>query len=136
MPSNAEKKKESLGVMIILRVILALLLYTVLILGILFITKEVYQFSYQIFGNSTVAKESGTDVIITIRKGETTKEIAEVLEYKNVIIDDKSFFIRAKLMVNDVNPILPGVYKLNTSMNYGDIIRTITDASASLEEDS
>lgn len=137
MPSKTEKKrKKSSGVRIVLRVILGLLLYTVLVLGIIYMSREAYRFSYQVFGNDTMAKKPGTDVIITIRRGDTTREISEMLEYKNVIRNDLSFFVRAKLMVNDLNPILPGVYKLNTSMNYGEIIRTITDVNASLEENN
>lgn len=131
---TAKEKGWSSGFKISFHILIGILFYLILILGTIYITKEVYGFSYQIFGTDTVTQESGTDIVVTIRKGDTTQEIAELLEYKNVVKNKNSFFIRAKLMVNDMDPILPGVYQLNTSMNYGDIIRTITDPAASLEE--
>ena len=133
---SAKEKRGSSGVKLALHLVLTLLLYTVIVLGTIYVTKGVYAFSYQIFGNDTVAEAPGTDVMVTIRRGDTTQEIAELLEYKNVIKNKTSFFIRAKLMTNSSDPILPGVYKLNTSMNYGNIIRTITDPGASFGENS
>ena len=120
---SAKEKRGSSGVKLALHIVLTLLLYTVIILGTIYLTKGAYA-------------APGTDVMVTIRQGDTTQEIAELLEYKNVIKSKTAFFIRAKLMVNNSDPILPGVYKLNTSMNYGNIIRTITDPGASFGENS
>lgn len=111
-------------------------IYAVLIYGGIHFSKTAYEFSYQIFGNSRVAEEDGKDVLVTIRLGDTTKQIAELLEYKGIVPDDVSFFIRAKLMVNGTDPILPGVYKLNSSMNYGEIIETITNPNENLGENT
>ena len=130
---SAKRNKVPKGVKITLRILFSICFYVVLIWGMMQFTKSAYEFSYQIFGNVSVEKEPGADVLITIRRGDTTKYIAELLEYKSVIKNQYSFFIRAKLMVNASDPILPGVYKLNTSMNYGEIIETITDPSANLE---
>ncbi|SES84020.1 endolytic transglycosylase MltG [[Clostridium] polysaccharolyticum] len=133
---SAKEKKWQKGVRISFQLVFGILLHIFIILGTIYITRNVYAFSYQIFGNDTVAEEPGTDVMITIRRGDTTKQIAELLEHKHVIKNSDSFFIRAKFMVNASAPILPGVYKLNTSMNYGNIIRTITDPGADLREES
>lgn len=137
MSSRASKQSIWFrGAKFSLHVMFNIFLYGLLVWGMIFFTKEAYEFSYQIFGNVAVAEEPGTDVMITIRRGDTTKEIAELLEYKRVIANRNSFFIRAKLMVNDTDPILPGVYKLNTSMNYGEIIETITNPSENMDENS
>ena len=136
---SSKSSKQSIwsrGAKFSLHTMLNIFLYGLLVWGMIFFTKEAYEFSYQIFGNVAVAEEPGTDVMITNRSGNTTKEIAELLEYKRVIANSNSFFIRAKLMVNDTDPILPGVYKLNTSMNYGEIIETITNPSENLDENS
>lgn len=133
---SAKEKRWQKGVRIFLQLALSILVHVFLVLGTIYITKNAYTFSYQIFGNDTVAEEPGTDVMITIRQGDTTKQIADLLESKHVIKNSNSFFIRAKVMVNASDPILPGVYKLNTSMNYGNIIRTITDPGANLDEES
>lgn len=129
---SATKNGLPKGIKFFLHVVLNICIYGVLIWGTVKASRLVYDFSYQIFGEDTVESVPGTDVFITIGSGDTTKEIAEQLEYKCVIKNRNSFFIRAKLMVNNSDPILPGVYKLNTSMNYGEIIEIITNSSENL----
>ena len=133
---SAKKNKLPKGVKITFHIVFSICFYAVILWGIMQVTKSAYDFSYQIFGNIAMDSAPGTDVLITIRQGDTTKYIAELLEYKSIIKNKYSFFIRAKLMVNDSDPILPGVYKLNTSMNYGDIIEMITNPSENLDDNS
>ncbi len=132
---SAKEKRGAKRTSLIVHIVLTCLLYIALILGTVYVAKSSYVFAYQVFGNDTVSKKPGTDVIVTIRKGDSTQKIAELLEYKHVIKSKNSFFIRAKLMVNSSDPILPGVYKLNSSMNYGNIIKTITDPGSNLDGD-
>lgn len=117
-------------------VLLNVAIYVVLIYAVIHFSKTAYEFSYQIFGNSKVLEDDGKDVLVTIRRGDTTKQIAELLENKGIVPNEASFFIRAKLMVNGIDPILPGVYKLNSSMNYGEIIETITNPNEDLGENT
>ena len=133
---SAKEKRGSNSTKLVAHIIFTCLLYAALVLATIYVARGAYGFFYQVFGNDTVSEEPGTDVIITIRSGDTTQAIAELLQAKNIVKNKHSFFIRAKLMVNDSAPILPGVYKLNTSMNYGNIIKTITDPGANLDEDS
>lgn len=118
-----------------IHIIINCFIYFIFIWGMVVLTKNAYLFSYQIFGKSAVEKEPGTEVLVTIHKGDSTKEIARLLEQKNVIKNEDSFFLRAKLMVNSSDPILPGVYQLNNSMNYGDIIEIITNPNENLDHD-
>lgn len=115
-------------------VLLNVAIYAVLIYAMIHFSNAAYEFSYQVFGESKVSEEDGADVLVTIRKGETTKQIAELLERKGIVPNEMSFFIRAKLMVNHTDPILPGVYRLNPSMNYGEIIETITNPNENMDE--
>lgn len=137
MTSKSKKKNGlSKGIKFFSCVVFNICIFGVLAWGIVKVSTQVYDFSYQIFGNDTVEDAPGTDVLITIQSGDTTKEIAELLEYKQVIKNRNSFFVRAKLMVNNSDPILPGVYKLNNSMNYGKIIEIITNPNENLENHS
>lgn len=117
-----------------LHLLLNVVIYVVLIFTIIHFSRVAYDFCYQVYGSSQVAEEDGTDVLVTIRQGDTTKKIAGLLAHKGVVPNEYSFFIRAKLMVNDTDPILPGVYKLNSSMNYGGIIETITNPNENMDE--
>lgn len=133
MASKAAKNKTIANITSAMTIItLNIVLYMfVILVGVKFSTSA-YQFAYQLFGNVTVAEAPGTDVMITIRSGESTKEIAKVLESKRIIEDKTSFYVRAKLLASNQNPILPGIYKLNTSMTYKEIINTITDPEQNL----
>ena len=133
MASKAAKNKTIANITSAMTIItLNIVLYMfVILVGVKFSTSA-YQFAYQLFGNVTVAEAPGTDVMITIRSGEPTKEIAKVLESKRIIEDKTSFYVRAKLLASNQNPILPGIYKLNTSMTYKEIINTITDPEQNL----
>ena len=133
MASKTAKNKTVANITSAMTLItLNIVLYMFVILVGVKLSTSAYQFAYQLFGNVTVAEAPGTDVMITIRPGESTKEIAQVLETKRIIEDKTSFFVRAKLLASNQNPILPGIYKLNTSMTYKEIINTITDPEQNL----
>ena len=133
MASKTAKNKTIANITSAMTIItLNIVLYMFVILVGVKLSTSAYQFAYQLFGNVTVAEAPGTDVMITIRPGESTKEIAKVLETKRIIEDKTSFYVRAKLLASNQNPILPGIYKLNTSMTYKEIINTITDPEQNL----
>jgi len=137
MASKAAKNKTITNLTsAVIYLILHIVLYMFIILAGVKLSTAAFQFSYQLFGDVTVAAEPGTDVMITIRSGESTKEVAEVLDSKRVILNKTSFYVRAKLLVNNQNPILPGIYKLNTSMTYKEIIDIITDPEQNLKSDA
>lgn len=83
----------------------------------------IYDTSYQVFGNQGVAESDGIDVYIKINQGETTMNVASKLEQNKVIDNKYSFYVHAKLKEY---PIMPGVFTLNTSMNYDEIFTVIT----------
>lgn len=83
----------------------------------------IYDTSYQVFGNEGTVESDGVDVYIKIDQGETTMNVASKLEQNKVIDNKLSFFIHAKLKEYT---IMPGIFTLNTSMNYDEIFAVIT----------
>ncbi|MEG1991891.1 MAG: endolytic transglycosylase MltG [Acetivibrio sp.] len=130
MATTTNRTKSALGVLkIIIQIIWNILLYTIIIIGVFRISGVVYDFSYEIFGNVTVDSLPGKDMPIEIRSGEGTKELAQKLENMGIIVNKNTFFVRAKLSIGSRKPILPGSYRLNTSMTYEEIISVITNES-------
>lgn len=91
----------------------------------------VYDFTYQVFGDTTVDAAPGKNVEINIENGASTMDIASALEVNKVIQNRYSFYIRVKSMSYK---IYAGKYILNTSMNYGEILDVITDFKNAIEE--
>lgn len=134
MAAVSNRTKSILGIVkIIIQIIWNILLYTLVILVALRLCTAVYDFSYHIFGNVTVESSPGTDKAIEIADGEGTMHIASKLENQGIVTDKYTFYVRAKLSTGSRKPILPGSYKLNTSMTYDEIISVITNESSTEE---
>lgn len=115
-----------------LKLVLNTLFYTIVVMLIISISKKAYTFTYQIYGDVSVEEAPGRDIIFQIKKGESSMDISSKLEINRLIMDKNAFFLKAKLQKSN---ILPGTYKLNTSMNYNDILDNITNYSAAIIRD-
>ena len=111
----------------IFRLLFNIAFYLMVIFLITKVSTEIYNFSYQIFGQVTAAEEPGTDVEIQIKKGESTMNVASKLKLNRIIVNKYSFYVKAKLL-NHV--IMPGTYTVNTSMTYDEIFDIITVPSS------
>jgi UPF0755 protein len=107
----------------IIRTLLNILFYLAVIYLITTVSKEVYNFCYQIFGQVTMDQEPGRDVEIQVKKGESSMNVASKLETNKIIVNKYSFYVKTKLMKHT---IMPGTYNLNTSMTYDEIFALIT----------
>lgn len=106
---------------------LNVLFYLAVIVIIVKFGTVAYDFTYPIFGDVSVEASPGTDVNVTISKGESVDTLIQDLEDKQLILNPKSFRIRCKLSFCETKQIVPGTYVLNTSMNYAEIINVITN---------
>ena len=116
----------------VFRFVLNVLFYLIVILCIITFSKSAYNFSYQVFGNVTVTEEPGKDAKIRIVSGESTMTVARKLEQLKIIVDDTTFYLKAKL--SKVN-IMPGTYVVNSSMTYDEIFAELSDVNNSLTTD-
>ena len=127
-------KSTSSGVILkvanaILRVFLNILFYAAVIWVTVTVGKYVYDFSYQVFGSVPAAEEPGKDIDFRIESGESTMDIANKLEFNSLVVNKYSFYLKTKIKSYD---IYPGTYVLNTSMDYDDILKEITDQKNSI----
>ncbi len=113
----------------ILRIFLNIIFYIAIVWLVIEGSKLAYNFSYQLFGSVPASEAPGKDYDFQIAKGDSTMEIAEKLEFSNLIVNKYSFYLKTKF--KDYN-IYPGTYVLNTSMDYDEILDVITDQKNSI----
>lgn len=112
----------------ILRLLLNVIFYILVTVLIIYGSRTAYNFTYRLYGPVSLDPKPGRTVPIQINKGESTMDIASKLELNRVIIDKYSFYLKAKLQKE---VIMPGTYRVNSSMTYDEILDIITDYSNS-----
>ena len=116
---------------VVIHIFLNIIFYMVIVYMVIKASHYAYDFAYQVFGSVSVTKDSGYFTELTINKGESTMEVAKLLEAKKVIPNKYSFYLRAKL--TKLN-ILPGTYKVSSDMDYDQIFKVITTPNKSTEK--
>lgn len=116
----------------ILRLLLNIMFYIVVVVLIINVSKKAYEFTYQLYGPATVDEAPGREIIFEISKGDSSMDIASKLELNRAIENKYSFYFKIKL---SEYVIMPGTYKINSSMTYDEILTIITDYSASLVQE-
>lgn len=113
----------------IMRVFMNIIFYGAVVWLTVEAGKFAYNFSYQVFGSVPASEEPGKDYDFQVAKGDSTMQIAEKLEFNNLIVNKYSFYLKTKLKKHK---IYPGTYVLNTAMDYNDILNIITDQKKSI----
>nr|WP_315104095.1 endolytic transglycosylase MltG [uncultured Catonella sp.] len=116
---------------VIIHIFLNIIFYMVIVYAIMKASHYAYDFAYQVFGSVSVTKDSGHTAEVTINKGESTMEVAKILDAKKIIVNKYSFYLRAKLTKQN---ILPGKYKVSSDMDYDKIFKIITTPNKSTEK--
>lgn len=130
MASSSTSLKLTLKISsFILRLLLNIIFAVTVVIFVIYGSQKAFDFTYQLYGPVTVEQEPGRDIPIQINKGESTMDIASKLELNRVIVDKNSFYFKTKLQ-NKL--IMPGTYRLNSSMTYDEVLDVITDYSKSL----
>lgn len=133
MAANSTKVKLTLKITsFILRILMNVTFYIIVILLIIDFSKEAYTFTYRLYGPVVVDAAPGRDILFQINKGESTMDIAGKLELNGAIIDKYPFYLKVKLK-NLM--IMPGTYKINSSLTFDEILNIITDYSKSIVQE-
>lgn len=116
----------------ILRLLLNIIFFVLVIILVIYGSRTAFNFAYRLYGPVSVDEDPGRDIPIKINKGESSMDVAGKLELNRVIVDKYSFYFKTKLQ-NKV--IMPGTYRVNSSMTYDEILDIITDYSKSEVQD-
>jgi UPF0755 protein len=115
------------------RLIIDVLFYILIAFLIVRVSLYAKDFCYQLFGNVTMADyEHGEEKEIFIEAGDSTRDIAKRLEREGLIVNELSFYVKVK--INKYN-IIPGTYKLRTSMNYNEILDVISISTEKFDDE-
>ena len=132
MAKQSQQTKAVLDILgYVLGAILNLVFYAVVAFGIYYVASNVYEFSYQIFGDRVVEAAPGRDVEILIEEGESTMDVAEKLYMNKLVVNKTTFYLKVQLFEYK---IMQGTFLLNTSMTYDEILSIITDFTKALPE--
>ena len=115
---------------VVIHIFLNIIFYMVIVYLVIKASHYAYDFAYQVFGSVSVTKSPGYTVDVTIGKGESTMEVANMLDAKKIIVNKYSFYLRAKLTKQN---ILPGTYKVSSDMDYDRIFKVITTPTKGTE---
>ena len=115
---------------VVIHIFLNIIFYMVIVYLVIKARHYAYDFAYQVFGSVSVTKNSGYTAEVTIGKGESTMEVANMLDAKKIIVNKYSFYLRAKLTKQN---ILPGTYKVSSDMDYDRIFKVITTPTKGTE---
>ena len=115
---------------VVIHIFLNIIFYMVIVYLVIKASHYAYDFAYQVFGSVSVTKNSGYTAEVTIGTGESTMEVANMLDAKKIIVNKYSFYLRAKLTKQN---ILPGTYKVSSDMDYDRIFKVITTPTKGTE---
>lgn len=135
MASKSTSVKITLKVSsFILRLLMNIIFYILVVVSVIYTSNAAFDFTYQLYGPDAVDDvQHARQVYIRINKGDSTMDVAEKLELYHAIENKYSFALKVKLQEL---VLMPGTYKIYSSMTYDEILDIITDYSKSeVQED-
>lgn len=92
-----------------------------------------YDFGYQVFADIPVSEGEGRIVSVVISEGQSSRELAKMLEQKGLINDANAFYVFERLS-DYKDKLQPGVYELSTSMKAEEMLEIVCHAEGETEE--
>ncbi len=96
--------------------VIRMALVVIIVFAVIRFGKQAYDFGFKLFTFESMDEPPGRDIVVSIKPEDGTMDIAHMLEEKGLTADWKLFVLQSKLSEYD-DPIKPGTYTLNTSMN-------------------
>lgn len=106
--------------------VIELLLLLLIFFGIIWGCQKSYQFCYEVFGSVAIEEKPGQEREFEVKQEDTMYQVAGRLRKEGLIVNQYSFYVRTIWMDENQNKLRPGIYVLNTSMDYEEIINELT----------
>ena len=92
-----------------------------------------YDFGYQVFADVPVSEGEGRTVSVVISEGQSSRDLAKMLEQKGLINDANAFYVYERL--SDYKDMLqPGVYELSTAMKAEEMLEIVCHTDDGTQE--
>ncbi len=92
-----------------------------------------YDFGYKVFADVPVSEGEGRIVNVVVSAGQSSRELARILEEKGLIEDANVFYIQERLS-DYKDKLKPGTYELSTAMNSQQMLEILCDVEEETEE--
>ena len=86
---------------------------------------KAYDYGYRVFAEEPVSVGEGRTISISVGAGDSVRDIGKNLEEKGLIRDANLFFVQ-ELLSEYHGKIIPGIYDLNTSMTYEEMLEMMS----------
>ncbi len=104
--------------------IIKIALAAVVIVAVFRLAVYAYDFGYQVFADIPVSEGEGRIVSVVISEGQSSRDLAKMLEQKGLINDANAFYVFERL--SDYKDLLqPGTYELSTSMKAEEMLEIV-----------
>lgn len=110
-----------------LAVLLNVFFYGMVVFGGVELCRNGYSFAYEILGECAMETPPGQDKIFMVAASQDDFDIAENLASQGLVNNKYSFYLRMQLRKEENRSLKTGVYTLNTSMSYDDILHIIRE---------
>ena len=125
---NAKKLFGAVSAMII-----KIALAAVVIVAVFRLAVYAYDFGYQVFADIPVSEGEGRIVSVVISEGQSSRDLAKMLEQKGLINDANAFYVFERL--SDYKDLLqPGTYELSTSMKAEEMLEIVCHSEGEAQE--
>lgn len=99
-----------------------LIIYAVVLLLLFEGTTRGYEFGHEIFFATAVDQGEGTEMTVTIPRGQSAAETAHLLKQSGLIVNELAFQVQKYFYKYD---IYPGTYQLSTAMTSKEILQLL-----------
>lgn len=114
--------KQLLGA--ICAMIIKIALAAVIIVVVFRLAVYAYDFGYQVFADIPVSEGEGRIVSVVVSEGQSSRDLAKMLEQKGLINDANAFYLYERLS-DYKDKLKPGVYELSTSMKAEEMLEIV-----------
>ena len=113
--------------------IIKIALAAVVIVAVFRLAVYAYDFGYQVFADIPVSEGEGRIVSVVISEGQSSRDLAKMLEQKGLINDANAFYVFERL--SDYKDLLqPGTYELSTSMKAEEMLEIVCHCEGEAQE--
>ena len=114
--------------------IIKIALSAVVIVVVFRLAVYAYDFGYQVFADIPVSEGEGRIVSVVVSEGQSSRELAKILEQKGLINNSYVFFIQEQLSDDYKGKIQPGTYELSTAMSSEEMLEVLCHVEEEEEE--
>ncbi len=119
----------------IFRRLFRFLIYVAIIVLIIWLGRNVYEFGYHVFNQQAMSPGKGQEVTVVINEGASAYQIGQALEKKGLVNSALVFYVQERLSIYH-DKLRPGTYVLSTAYKPDQIMEILSGLDEEEAEES